>query len=247
MFASWISLKQFLSGWQRIATFGLLLVLLAGNIAWAASPNTGDIEEKNRRTSAIYAQGNIIIDTQGILQNKKSIAAGQNTNLTAQSIESTGTISAGADKNGTLGTTGDLTITSAGKVTFADDILAAGNIQVTAADNVTNNGAIYAKGNVTIETQGALQNANHIAAGQNTSLTAQSIQSTNKLGAGVNKEGNITGTTGDLTITATGAATLSGITETAGNVTIQAANVDLSTGIINAKKAVAIIDAGRCQ
>lgn len=41
-------------------------------------------------SGVLYAQGNVAIDTQGALQNTKAIAAGKNTNIAAQSIDSTG-------------------------------------------------------------------------------------------------------------------------------------------------------------
>ena len=208
-------------------------VLAAGNLQVTA-------QDSVTNSGILYAQGNVTIDTQGALQNAKTIMAGQHTKLTAQSIDSNGSIYAGEAQDGTLGASGDLIINSAGKVSISGDALAAGNIQVTAQDSVTNNGIVYAQGNVNINTQGMLENVKTIAAGHNTNLTVQNIISTGTMGVGADKNGYIIGSSGDLTITGTGKATLSGATGAAGNVTIEAADVDLSFGQINAGNAATI-------
>gem|GEM_PF-3603323 len=54
-------LKHSTRSWLRTMIIGLLVALLVGNVAWAASPNTGDTEEQNRRTrqqEAERQQGN---------------------------------------------------------------------------------------------------------------------------------------------------------------------------------------------
>jgi len=124
---------------------------------------------------------------------------------------------------------GMLTNTSTGRITSA------GNTQVTATNGISNQGTIYAQGNTTLTTSGDLTNTGMIAALGDTTLAANGANShidsaaTSVIAAGLNADGSLnTGTTGNLSLTATQSITAFGQNLSEGDQTITAQSLDLS-------------------
>jgi filamentous hemagglutinin len=116
-----------------------------GNIQVAAGD---DVTNQN----TLYAQGNTNVTTQGVLENDGIIAAGQHTILHAHSITSTGTLGAGVQTDGTLGTTGDLSLNANGTISAQGKNLAAGNLTINGTGINLVNSQTYAGGNANLTT-----------------------------------------------------------------------------------------------
>jgi filamentous hemagglutinin len=104
---------------------------------------------------------------------------------------------------------GDLILTTQGKLILAGQTNASGDINLSARDGIDNSGTTYARQNVTASTSGALTNSGVLAAQQNTTINAGSVTSTGTLGAGVNGDGSLA-QSGDLSVTASGMLTNDG-------------------------------------
>ncbi|WP_321867906.1 hypothetical protein, partial [Paraburkholderia tropica] len=74
---------------------------------------------------------------------------------------------------------------------------------------IDSSGTTYAQQNANLSASGALTNSGMIAAQQNTSANAGSVNSTGTLAAGVNGDGSLA-QTGDLNVSASGAITATG-------------------------------------
>jgi filamentous hemagglutinin len=191
-----------------IASGGDLTLTSAGKVLLSGSTSANGSIQVNAQDgltnySELYAAGNTTLTTAGTLQNSGAILSGQNTSMTAQTITSTGILGTGIQTNGTVGSSGDLTITATDKVTTHGRNLAAGNLKVkagaidlsgsttyagssaeltAAAGDLDNMGAsLQAAGTLTAISSGTIrndQNANQvkgeIKAGQ-LNLTAEAI------------------------------------------------------------------------
>jgi filamentous hemagglutinin len=154
----------------------------------------------------ITSQGNLAVNaTNGI-----------DSNLTEGQVLNNGAITSG----------GDLTLNSTGKVRLSGSTSANGKIQVNAQDGFANYGIVSGQNNTEINTQGALDNTGTILAGQHTTLTAQTVNSTGTVAAGVQDDGTL-GNNGDLTVNAKGTVSLNGKNMAAGNLNVNGANLDL--------------------
>jgi filamentous hemagglutinin len=154
----------------------------------------------------ITSQGNLAVNaTNGI-----------DSNLTEGQVLNNGAISSG----------GDLTLNSAGKVQLSGNTSANGKIQVNAQEGFANYGIVNGQNNTEINTQGALDNTGTILAGQHTTLTAQTVNSTGTVAVGVQDDGTL-GNNGDLTVNAKGTVSLNGKNMAAGNLNVNGANLDL--------------------
>ncbi len=146
----------------------------------------------------------------------------------------------GVSNNGVLAAqSGDLTLTTQGKLVLAGQTNASANISVSARDRIDNSGTTYAQQNVSANTSGALNNSGVLAAQQNTSVSAGSVASTGTLGAGVNGDGTIANS-GDLNVSASGAVTATGRNEGGGNTTIQGTSVNLAGSNTSANGALTL-------
>ena len=177
-------------------------VILAGNTS-AAGSVVLQTSDSLVTQGTVYAQDNTGITAAGTLTNTGVLAAGQDTAINAQSIVSTGTLGAGIKSDGSLGSTGNLTLISRGAITAQGQTLAGGNLTetgtaidhsgavtyaggnaaVTASAGDVNNagGSIEVKGALNLSTSGTLTNskaadgkAGQISAG-NVELTAHNL------------------------------------------------------------------------
>ena len=81
----------------------------------------------------VYAAGNTAITAGGMLNNSGIIAAGNNTTLNAASVASSSAaaLAAGMNSDGTLGSAGNLNVTSQGELKVNGQVLAAGQLTAT--------------------------------------------------------------------------------------------------------------------
>ncbi|ACC73408.1 polymorphic toxin type 22 domain-containing protein [Paraburkholderia phymatum] len=129
---------------------------------------------------------------------------------------------------------GDLTLTSQGKLVLAGQTNASSNISASARDGIDNSGTTYAQQNVSANTSGALTNSGVLAAQQNTTVNAGSVASTGTLGAGVNGDGTMANA-GDLSVSATGVVTAAGRNAAGGNASVNGSAVNLAGSTTSAK------------
>ncbi|MBN3751326.1 filamentous hemagglutinin N-terminal domain-containing protein [Paraburkholderia sp. Tr-20389] len=127
----------------------------------------------------------------------------------------------------TAAQSGDLVLTTAGKLVLAGQTNASGNINASAHDGIDNSGTTYAQQNVNATTSGALTNSGTFVAQQNTSISAGSVASTGTLGAGVNSSGSV-GNAGDLNVATTGQLSATGLNVAGGNATLAGGGVNLA-------------------
>ncbi|RKR45363.1 hemagglutinin repeat-containing protein [Paraburkholderia sp. BL17N1] len=133
---------------------------------------------------------------------------------------------------------GDLVLTSAGRLVLAGQTNASGNIIANAPD-IDNTGTTYAQQNVSLTTSGALTNSGVVAAQQNTTASAGSVSSTGTLAAGVNGDGSLA-QSGDLNVNASGAVMATGRNVAGGNARISGASANLAGATNSANGALAL-------
>jgi filamentous hemagglutinin len=205
-------------------------------------------------SGAAYAGGNAVWNVSGALANAGTLAAAGDTTVTAGSLTGTGTLAAGLQGDGSLGTTGALRVgtdgvlVSNGRTLAGGDLVlrgsaidlsgsrtrAGGDATLTATQgNVSNQGGdLTVNGTLTLATPDALLNGGANAAqggkiaAQALALQAASLD--NRYGT-LTQNGN-----GDLALSFAGTldnahGTLAG---NAGNLTISAASLDNSGGAI---------------
>ena len=122
---------------QAVADNATLNVANLNNAAGSvfAGSNLNTTLDTLNNTGSLYAAGNQILNASGAITNTGVIAAQGNNNLTAKSIDSSASslIGAGIQADGKLGTSGDLTISTAQNLAAHGQILAAGNANLTGA------------------------------------------------------------------------------------------------------------------
>mgnify|MGYP001157878514 CR=1 FL=1 len=151
-------------------------VQLAGSTSAAGNINI-NAREAVTNQNLLYAKGNTSITSQETIQNTGTLVSGNDTSLVAQGITSTGVLGAGINSDGTLGTTGNLSINTSKTTKIAGQNITAGNLDINAS-------AIDMAGST-----------NYV--GNNASLDASA--------GDINHTGATTDIGGSLTATATGA------------------------------------------
>ncbi|WP_206957312.1 hemagglutinin repeat-containing protein [Trinickia acidisoli] len=134
----------------------------------------------------------------------------------------------GVNSEGTIeAQSGDLTLSSQGKVTLTGATSAAGNINVQAVGDVSNSGNAYAAQNATVASQGQVSNSGTFAAMGNTNVSGAAIASSGAFGAGIDANGNVTGT-GNLAVTAPGTVSITGQNLAGGNLVATGSSLNMA-------------------
>jgi filamentous hemagglutinin len=142
----------------------------------------------------------------------------------------------GVRNAGAIGATGgDLVLQSNGWLTNTGNLLASGNIQSTTTGLTTNSGTLYANGNTTVMGQAGVVNSGNATLGAQGSTTVQATgagaQVSSATGAviaaGLNTDGSIAAS-GNLTISAADAVTVSGKALAGGNASISGSQLNLA-------------------
>ncbi|CAM2143151.1 filamentous hemagglutinin [Pararobbsia alpina] len=98
----------------------------------------------------------------------------------------------GVNSAGTIeAQSGDLQLTSQGKISLSGSTTASGNVSISGAGDVANSGAIYATQTTSLSSQGQVSNSGIVAALGNTMITGASVRSSGALGAGVDHTGEV--------------------------------------------------------
>ena len=121
---------------------------------------------------------------------------------------------------------GDFVLTTAGQLVQAGQMRASGDAAISAG-TVENSGTVYARQSAAIASAGALANSGTLAAQRDMSIRADGVASTGLLGAGIDSDGSL-GTSGNLTVTATGLLSANGQNVAAGKVALGGVSLDLS-------------------
>ncbi|WP_321944533.1 filamentous hemagglutinin N-terminal domain-containing protein, partial [Paraburkholderia tropica] len=119
------------------AQSGDLVLTSAGKLVLAGQANaSGNIVVSAQdidNSGTTYAQQNANLSASGALTNSGMIAAQQNTSANAGSVNSTGTLAAGVNGDGSLAQTGDLNVSASGAITATGRNVAGGNASVSGA------------------------------------------------------------------------------------------------------------------
>ncbi|CAJ3638067.1 haemagglutinin [Burkholderia pseudomallei] len=113
----------------------------AGNMSLSAS---GGIQN----SGVTYGKQSVTITTGADLTNSGALTAQQNLTANVGSLNSTGTLGAGINVDSTVGTSGDLNVTSSGQLTATGTNSAAGNATFTSSGVNLSNSATAANGNL---------------------------------------------------------------------------------------------------
>nr|WP_237181975.1 hemagglutinin repeat-containing protein [Paraburkholderia tropica] len=116
------------------AQSGDLVLTSAGKLVLAGQTNaSGNVVASAQdidSSGTTYAQQNANLSASGALTNSGMIAAQQNTSVNAGSVNSTGTLAAGVNGDGSLAQTGDLNVSASGAITATGRNVAGGNASV---------------------------------------------------------------------------------------------------------------------
>lgn len=115
----------------------------AGNMSLSAS---GGIQN----SGVTYGKQSVTINTGADLINSGALTAQQNLTANVGSLNSTGTLGAGINVDSTVGTSGDLNVTSSGQLTATGTNSAAGNATFTGSGVNLSNSATAANGNLAL-------------------------------------------------------------------------------------------------
>lgn len=111
----------------------------------------------------------------------------------------------GVNSAGTIeAQSGDLQLSSQGKISLSGSTTATGNVSISGAGDVANSGAIYATQTTSLSSQGQVSNSGIVAALGNTTITGATVNSTGSLGAGVDRNGEVA-VDANLVVSAAGA------------------------------------------
>ncbi|WP_436408612.1 hemagglutinin repeat-containing protein [Burkholderia cenocepacia] len=113
----------------------------AGNMSLSAA---GGIQN----SGVTYGKQSVTINTGAELTNSGALTAQQNLTANVGSLNSTGTLGAGINSDSTVGTSGDLSVTSSGQLTATGTNSAAGNATLTGSGVDLSNSATAANGNL---------------------------------------------------------------------------------------------------
>lgn len=136
----------------------------SGNLALSA---VGGIQN----SGTTYAQQSLSANTSADIANTGTLAAQQNTTVNASSVNSTGTLGAGVNNDGSVAHSGDLNLTASGQLTATGQNVAGGNASLTggnvnlAGSQTAANGSLSLNAtagdvnlsNATTSAQGAIQ------------------------------------------------------------------------------------------
>ncbi|VWC79076.1 filamentous hemagglutinin [Burkholderia contaminans] len=115
----------------------------SGNLALSA---VGGIQN----SGTTYAQQSASINTAADVTNTGTLAAQQNTTVNAGSVNSTGTLGAGVNNDGSVGRGGDLNLTASGQLSATGQNVAGGNASLTGASVNLAGSQTAANGNLSL-------------------------------------------------------------------------------------------------
>jgi filamentous hemagglutinin len=229
-------------------------VMAAGNNL-IISQTSGTIENED---GMLQAGQSLMVAATGADLFGGSMLAGKKADVSAKDL-TVNQLQAGEDaqiktekdftNNGQVQANGALSVVATGKVTNAGSMVGLDKVSVTGASvtnaagaaiksgghidvsgtKVSNQGTVYGKEKVTVKADHMLTTSGAIAGGTDVELTAKTVESTGMLAAGLTNAGAV-GSTGNLTLTASGNVMAKGQNLAGGNLAIQGASADVSGG-----------------
>ena len=221
------------------ATNGDLIVTSEGKVVLGNSTSAnGNIQvtakEGIKNTGTLYAQGNAELFAQGDIDNQAVLAAGENVVLSGNTISSTGTLGAGIQSDGSLGTTGNLIMQAQNTLAVNGQNLVAGDLSMTAGNLNLKNSSTYVGGDAVWTALAG--DINHTGSttqvGGTLTATAQGTISNSKNAAGT--AGDIV--TGQLNLTAKNIDNTDGTIAATQTATVQADSVTNTGGQLATNK-----------
>ncbi len=150
----------------------------AGNMSLSAA---GGIQN----SGVTYGKQSVTINTGADLTNSGALTAQQNLTANVGSLNSMGTLGAGINADSTVGTSGDLSVTSSGQLTATGTNSAAGNATLTGSGVDLSNSATAANGNLALTATAGDVNLTGSTASAKSSVNAQAS------GTVINDRGNL--------------------------------------------------------
>lgn len=139
-------------------------------------------------------------------------------------VRTLGTISASA---------GDILIDSYGKISLHGQTNAKGQLQLRSDDDINNTGTLYGQQAVAIASRGQVTNSGTLAAFNNLTINADSINSSGVLGAGINSAGQAT-EAGNLILNSSGLITATGQNIAGSNIAFTGSGITFTDGTTSA-------------
>ncbi|HET7329745.1 hemagglutinin repeat-containing protein [Dyella sp.] len=225
------------------------------NLSAASLANTGSLRSGSSlsvttrgdasNAGTVYALGNVNGNISGALANTGVLAAQGNTTVNAASLSGNGTLAASLQGDGSLGSSGDLIVTTTGTLADHGKALAAGTLSLTGGNVDLSNSQVRANTIALTANQGGVSNANgDLAANTTVTITTPGslINTGGKISATTlalqaaalnNQSGSLVQTgSSDLDLSFTGAFINAGgtLATNAQNLSIRAASIDNSSG-----------------
>ncbi|WP_442859310.1 hemagglutinin repeat-containing protein [Burkholderia sp. LA-2-3-30-S1-D2] len=181
----------------------------SGNLALSAA---GGIQN----SGTTYAQQSASVNTAADLTNTGTLAAQQNTTVNAGSVNSTGTLGAGVNNDGSVGRGGDLNVTASGQLSATGQNVAGGNASLTGGNVNLSGSQTAANGNLSLSaTAGDVNLAN-------ATTSAQGAVSANASDTVINDHGSLS-SGGSTTLSGGSLSNQGGKVSSQGSLSVQVA------------------------
>uniref|UniRef100_UPI001BFE4EF7 two-partner secretion domain-containing protein n=1 Tax=Janthinobacterium sp. JC611 TaxID=2816201 RepID=UPI001BFE4EF7 len=209
----------------------------------AGTDLTARISADLNNAGLLYAGRNQQLAVGGLLNNSGSIASVGNTNISANKVTSSGLLGAGVKADGSLGTTGDLTINADGVLQASGQNLAAGSATLTGSSvDMSNSQTGAANIAITANTGDVVTNKAVISASNVLAITANAnnaqslVNSQGQLVAGQLQlnVANLNNASGEIVQTGTGdtVITTGKLDNTAGRIAANSHNLALNATVL---------------
>lgn len=150
-----------------------------------ASGNLTATANSIQNSGTTYAQQNVNVSTGGALSNSGTLAAQESTTVNAGSINSTGTLGAGVNNDGSVGKGGDLNLSSTGQLTATGQNVAGGNASISGGAVNLSGSQTAANGHLSLKANAGDLNLS------NATTSAQGAVNANAAGALINDHGSL--------------------------------------------------------
>jgi filamentous hemagglutinin len=169
-----------------------------------------------QNSGTTYAQQSVSANTAADLTNNGTLAAQQNTTVNAGSVNSTGTLGAGVNNDGSVARSGDLNLTASGQLTATGQNVAGGNASLTGGSVNLAGSQTAANGNLALNaTAGDVNLAN-------ATTSARGAIQANASGTVINDHGSLS-SGGSTTLSGGGLSNQGGKVSSQGPLSVQAA------------------------
>ncbi|WP_232449889.1 two-partner secretion domain-containing protein [Burkholderia ubonensis] len=150
-----------------------------------ASGNLTATANSIQNSGTTYAQQNVNVSTGGAMSNSGTLAAQESTTVNAGSINSTGTLGAGVNNDGSVGKGGDLNLSSTGQLTATGQNVAGGNASISGGAVNLSGSQTAANGHLSLKANAGDLNLS------NATTSAQGAVNANAAGALINDHGSL--------------------------------------------------------